>query len=465
MNGKMKKQFAVVLFVLCLGMTGSIYCTADASEESDTFMSSIQCPCSNIPYHKEAYSVNFGVHDGLIGENWITIREVVRIPGVPWLQLHFSDYNLGMRSYFTMTSGKDGAQQHVDTSSIRYCRNSSAFFNGDTVTMDLHVAPGDRDIFLSIEEITVGEWVGDQNGRGSKSLCDQDDRVSSDDPRVGRLVPIGCTGWITSNGAHLTAGHCDDIDMQTLEFNVPSSLPDGTIQHPGPEDQYSVDTASIVSHDDGTGQIGDDWTVFTVDPNTNTGLLPVHAQGAFYRMSRDYNPTTVRVSGYGTDDEPPGSTGGRNADSQTLQTDSGSFLGEVVEGPSDAYIEYIVDTMPASSGSPVIVHGTTVTIGIHTNGGCDPPDFGNTGTSFENDGLENAIQTFPVGANVMYVDKDHPVSQEDGTVFRPYDTVAEAVTAVPSGGNILIVIGSYAEQITINKDVTLVAPVGVVVIG
>jgi hypothetical protein len=56
-------------------------------------------------------------------------------------------------------------------------------------------------------------------------------------------------------------------------------------------------------------------------------------------------------------------------------------------------------------------------------------------------------------------------AQEDGTIFRPFDTVAEGVTAVPSGGIISIVTGSYSDQITINSAVTLVAPVGTVTIG
>jgi hypothetical protein len=413
-----------------------------------------------IPFRQELYTLNSGVHVGLADKSIMAFREVVRAPEAPWLQLHFSDYNLGQRSYITLTSLQDESQQRLDEKSLTRYLGSSAYFNGDAVEVKLYVAPGEKGIFFRLSEIIVGEWAGQP-----KSLCDGDNRVSSTDPRVGRIMPIGCTGWITSNGAHLTAGHCTaGALMWWLQFNIPPSLADGTVQHPPPEDQYWIVQGSIVWFDDGNGQIGNDWAVFACEPDDSTDLLPVHAQGAFYRMSRDNNPSNVRVTGVGQDNTPPGSTGGLNSDSQTLQTDSGSYLGETVEGPSDVRIEYTVDTEPGSSGSPVIILGTTLTVGIHTDGGCSPPSEGNEGTGFEHDNLENAIRTFP-GPNATYVDKDHPVTLEDGTVFRPYNTVAEGITAVTSGGILSIVTGSYDETMTISKAMTLVAPVGMVTIG
>ena len=386
-------------------------------------------------------------------------NEVVRVSDAPWLQLHFGDYNLGKRSYITITSLKDGSHQRLNHKNLTKCRNSSVYFNGDAVEVELHIAPGEKDVFFNLAEITVGEWVG-----APESLCGQDDRVSYTDRRVGRIMPVGCTGWIVSNGVHLTAGHCEDgHNMDMLEFNVPPSWPDGTVRHPLAEDQYDIDQNSIVWFDDGDG-IGNDWAVFACDPNPQTNLLPVQAQGYFFRMSRDDSPSTVRVTGYGVDSTPPGSTGFRNSDSQTQQTDYGSFLGEVVEGPSDVYIEYAADTMGGNSGSPVQREGSFITIGIHTNGGCIPPSTGNRGTSFENDALENAIQTFP-GTNATYVDKDYAVVSEDGTVFRPYDTVSEAVNGATSGDIVSIVRGSYNEQMTISKTMILSAPVGKVTIG
>jgi len=434
-----------------------------------------------IPHHRQPYRLDSGVQKGLKAETASLFRETVQAAGVPWLRLHFDDYNLGTQSFIRITSLADGAQQILDADSLGDWYGSSAFFNGDAVEVELYVASGETDVFIKIQEITVGEWpdIGDIGTAGGDvgiaSICGDDDyRVRSTDPRVGRIVPVGCTGWIVSNGAHLTAGHCTDgtgTHIQTLEFNIPDSLADGTIQHPGPEDQYPIDASSIVFFNDGDGEIGNDWAVFGCNANSNTGLLPVQAQNAFYRMSRDHSPANVRVTGCGQDDIPTGSTGSWNSDNQTLQTHWGAYLRETVEGPSDVIIEYTADTTGGSSGSPVIIYGTTTTLGIHTNGGCDPPDNGNRGTGFEHDNLENAIQTFP-GSNVVYADALHPAASEDGTVFRPYNTVAEAISAVLNNGIVSIVAGSYTaaagNTFTIGADgkrMTLVAPVGTVIIG
>jgi len=410
-----------------------------------------------IPYHQEPYHLHSGEHKNIESAIKLVDSKVVRAPGSPWMQLHFGDYNLGKRSYITITSLKDGIHERLNHNSMTKCRKSSVYFNGDAVKVELLVAPGEKNIFFSLVEISVGEWVG-----APESICGQDDRVSSTDPRVGRIIPVGCTGWIVSNGAHLTAGHCQGSSMLWLQFNVPPSLPNGTIQHPPAEDQYAI--TNIVGIDDG---LGNDWAVFKCQPNLQTDLLPVQAQEAFYRMTRDQSPSNVRVTGYGVDDDPPGTTGGNNSDSQTLQTDTGSFLGEVVQGSSDIYIEYTVDTEGGNSGSPVIIPDSLITVGIHTNGGCNPPYQGNYGTSFENDSLENIIQIFPTfpEANIIYVDKDHPVVSEDGTIFRPYDTVAEAFNEASPGDVVSIVKGSYNEQMRISKAMTFSAPVGTVTIG
>jgi hypothetical protein len=262
--------------------------------------------------------------------------------------------------------------------------------------------------------------------------------------------------------------------MTTLEFNVPDSLSNGTIQHPGPEDQYPIIASSVVFHDDGDGAIGHDWAVFDCSPNTTTGLTAVQAQGNFFRMSRDVSTAggNVRVTGYGLDNMPAGTGGSWNSDSQTLQTHSGPYNGETYQGASDSYHSYRVDTMGGNSGSPIILGDNLTAIGIHTNGGCTSSGGNNTGTSFENNALENAINSFP-GSNVRYVDFVHPGSTpRNGTAMRPYGTVTDAVNAVPSGGIVSIVEGGYAKAYgntftagADGKSMRFEAPVGTVTIG
>jgi hypothetical protein len=124
---------------------------------------------AKIPNRKVAYQVNSGVHNNPSDKSIVAFREVIRVPGVPWLQLHFQEYNLGAasrdskdgaptRSYIEVTSLKDGARETLNAASLPQQQSSTAYFNGDAVEIKLHVAPRDSGIFLRIEEITVGKY-------------------------------------------------------------------------------------------------------------------------------------------------------------------------------------------------------------------------------------------------------------------------------------------------------------------
>lgn len=437
-----------------------------------------------VPYHVEPYVADSSLQTNETESSATTYEEIIRAPaGTPWMRVHFESVSLAPGSYIKVTSLFDGAEQPLDANALKAWRNSSAYFNGDAVKVSYHAAPGESGGYFRIDSIEVGEHVTENQEavNGEESQCGSfDNRVASTDPAVGRIMPIGCTGWIVSNGANLTAGHCvsDSRAMTTLQFNVPASLANGTTQNPPPEDQYPIEPkANMVWFDDGSGAIGNDWAVFETFDNTSTGLSAVEAQNAYYRMSRDLataaEVTTVRITGYGADNVPLGSSGGRNADNQTLQTHSGAYLGETVQAASDVFIEYTVDTEGGNSGGPVIYEKSgwpNLTLGIHTNGGCNPPSSGNIGTGFEHNNLEIAIRNFHGTSNVEYVDNAHfDTLGEDGSVFRPHDTVllglaeAAARTGVPV---LSIVEGTYTETgtgtITITEPMDIIAPVGTV---
>ena len=128
-------------------------------------------------------------------------------------------------------------------------------------------------------------------------------------------------------------------------------------------------------------------------------------------------------------------------------------------GRADARVSRLV------LGYLIIVDDSNLTLGIHTHGGCNAGGGNNNGTSFENDDLEAAIQMNP-GAGIVYSDSGHDVVLEDGTIFRPFNTFLEAVDAAPPGGVVSIVAGLYdGETMEITKPLTIVVPVGGVVIG
>jgi len=282
----------------------------------------------------------------------------------------------------------------------------------------------------------------------------------------------------------LTAGHCGPVSG-VFEVNVPASTASGGTVASAPADQYPIDLSTRTSVDNGSG---DDYTVFALLPNSSTGTR-AHLRFGFFRMSRETPAasSTIRITGFGVDNTPAGpvanccarDTGGActhpncNAQSRTLQTSTGPYVAESGSG-SDISHTYQTDTEPANSGSPIIWNANGFTIGIHTHGGCSSGGGGsNSGTSFENNGLEILLQGF-LGVNTRYVDAvtypNAPV--ENGTIFQPYNTVTEAVATVVSGGRIAIVEGSYTKlagnTLTMGADgksFTVLAPVGTVTIG
>lgn len=412
-------------------------------------------PTPVLPHHETTYSLSSGTHSGPSGEvatARAAFTETVSVQDAEWLQLFFEDVTLGQGSYLLLTSEEDGAQQRLDAAEMKAWQGRSAYFNGDAVRVELHVASGDDGVGFGVRSLRVGEPGPPAETKSDvsiESICGTDDRVDSNDPAVGRIVPIGCTGWIGPNGSYLSAGHCDSYSgFTTLEFNVPKSDSDGSINHPPPSDQYPVTESTVESVD---GGIGTDWAVYDVGPSN--GKLPIERQTHFYRLTRDWSPSDIRITGYGVDS---------GSDNQSQQTHSNTSLGETYNGPNDVYWSYNTDTEGGNSGSPVIADGasTKLAVGIHTHGGCD-----NHGTSFEVNDLEASLDGFP-GAGTEHVDNGHPVYSEDGGVMRPYDTFSEGLSAASSGDVISVASGEYATgAITISKAVTIEAPVGEVVLG
>jgi len=452
-------------------------------------------PTAAMPFHVEPRGIRVGPFatepDAPPQEFFVFLQ----VEGAAWLRASLGAASLGERSAIRVTSLLDGATQRLDARSLATHAGWTAFFNGDALQVVVEVAPGDRDVGLTIDRLAVGEWMpGDEpravgmpggvdrstvrgnliagwrgseigastaTGPGPDDDCGEDTRLASTDPAVGRLSPVGCTGWIASNGAHLTAGHCASFTIPpVLEFQVPPSLCNGTPVFADPDDQYPVLIESIVAT---TTAIGNDWAVYACGPNANTGRLPVHAQAAFLRPSRPLGGTTTTLTGYGTDATPPGCTGGNNAQSQTQQSDTGPWMGEIVFGAENVEVDYACDSGVGSSGSPPIDAGFGVALGVHTAGQCALFGY-NAGTGFENDLLEAALASFS-GVGAVHVDASHPALGEDGSVLEPFDTLAEGVAAVAPGGDVILVAGSYDETASIAKPLTLRAPVGPVTIG
>lgn len=429
------------------------------------------------PWYIQAEALDTGAHANPSDSEIVALERDIVADGAPWMQIRFLDWNLGRRSYITLTSAEDGGWQRLDARSLPDWNGASAIFNGDRVRMELHVAPGDEGVYVRLKDQVVGHWVGGVTP--TESQCgNADNRVAASDNRVGRLFFGGCTAWFVNNGAVLTAGHCTDFDPDrsgpmlpdgtvdlsgVVEINVPASRADGTTVAANPNDQFPINTSGIAFNFDGEGQgLGKDWSVFRVNPNSNTGQR-AHIVGGFFRMTNANTAVgaTIRVTGFGSD------TGAANF---TEQTHTGPYAAEQVSG-ANYWHQYAVDTEGGNSGSPIIREGDGWTIGIHTNAGCTSTGGANNGTSFEHGPLELALQNF-WGVNTVYVDTVSTYASQQGRIFQPALTVTLGESLTPSGGVLCITAGAYAKAAgntgifgTGNKPMTWIAPVGAVTIG
>ena len=430
------------------------------------------------PSVRAAYEFHSGTYENRDTEFAVKPVHTVDVPDAPWLHVHVGDFNLGRRSRVVFTSLEDGYWQQHDARTLAQWGGWSAFFNGEAVDVELHIAPGDTDVFVAIDEILIGLREGPADGGAiseGRGPCDTDTRYLSTDRRVGRGINNdpndpkgGCTQWITANGALLTAGHCSGNPHPFVEFDIPASDCDGTVNFGDPDHQYAVDPNSFDCDSGYNCQadgLGADWCIRAVFPNPNTGLMPAYGEDAFARLGRDLDeidPDTVRITGCGVDDDPNGCDGGFNSDSHRRQTDTGQYN---EEDPNciGTCITYDLYGRNGMSGAPVFDVATNLAIGIHTTsteGGPCP----SKGTSFNHNPLEFAINTFPYPQTV-YVDQGHHISLQTGKIFRPWKTLDAGLGDVPAGGLLSVVEGEYTVSSgIIDQAVTITAPVGPVVI-
>jgi V8-like Glu-specific endopeptidase len=295
----------------------------------------------------------------------LVFSKTIQVKGALWLRLEFAkETRLEGTSILRITSLEDGAVQFFQAKSLSDYANLSAFFNGSSLRLDL-LADGrslrNRVIVSSAEAGVTPSLLN------PSTICGpSDDRKPSRDPRVARQYPTGCTTWLISAYAGLTAGHCTSRKNQMMHFNVPPSSSSGRIRLPAPKDQYAYVASSLRRLNAGVGR---DWSVFRVVRNSNTGLYPGEQQGSWFSLGKIPASGNIRITGHGVSYV-------NRPRSQTQQTHVGPL-----KRVSSTYLGYRTDTTGGNSGSPVIDEKTGNAVGIHTHGGCR-----STGTSSFNYG-------------------------------------------------------------------------------
>jgi hypothetical protein len=111
----------------------------------------------------------------------------IRVAGAPWIRVVFDDVALEGRSYLLLTSLADGEFQVLNASTVQQWQYTSAFFNGDSVSVQLVAAPGTAANRVAISRVLVGG----PEPAPQRAVCDsQDTRMPSADPRTARLLVV-----------------------------------------------------------------------------------------------------------------------------------------------------------------------------------------------------------------------------------------------------------------------------------
>jgi V8-like Glu-specific endopeptidase len=313
--------------------------------------------------------------------------EVIEIDDADWVRLEFGAVTLARstqdarESYIRVSSLEDGYEQYLDAQSLEEWSNTTAYFNGGAVLVELMVSPNASD---QINRVWVN-GVQASDPVSERSICfGVDDRQLSQDPRDARLMPVGCTVWMFGEhgSCFLTAAHCGVSSNQVVQFNVPLSSNSGGTRNPPPQDQYAVDSSSIQSSS--SIFIGNDWSFFGTFDNSTTGLTPLQAQGASHTLATSLPPNDgrpIRITGYGSTSSPV---------PPSWYLVQKTHVGPLVS-TSNNVIRYQTDTSGGNSGGVVLDENNNIAFGIHTNAGCGNSGGSNQGTSLFNSGLQNAL--------------------------------------------------------------------------
>ena len=406
------RSVSCLICITIFTAAASVFLAAATTVSAQTF------PSHEVELRADSDDIyNNGEKAEVVWEKTIKVRDAV------WLRLYFDRLVLAhdvvgnTSSTLRITSLKDGAVQILDAESARQWSNSSAYFNGDGVKLELIAYPNGRLNRVSVDHADSGEIPSDEVAR---TICDVvDDRTLSDDVRVARTAPGGCTAWLFNNRQNcmLTAGHCA-ASTQVILFNVPISNSNGSYNNPPPEDQYPVDQSSMQFANNG---IGVDWCYFGVFDNSNTGLSPLAAQNDSFELALPQavqGNDVIRITGHGTTSAPVDPTFNGSQKTHT--------------GPHSVFtattLRYRTDTTGGNSGSPVVLENDGTAIGIHTHGGCADAGAGaNSGTGANNPDFQAALAD-PQGICRSSIDFEFPNGRPE--------------TLGPSGGTVLRVVVS-----------------------
>jgi hypothetical protein len=301
----------------------------------------------------------------------VVFARVVQTDRALWTRLFFSDLVLEGESRIRYTSLLDGDVQEMGADEADMWQYTSAYLNGDAVLVELIAAPGTTQNRATLDYIEVEFLDGEDMATSMCGICfGSDDRVPSDEDYSGRVMSVGCSAAVYNpSSCIVSAGHCVG-NFTVIQFRVPNSLPNCSIQHPSSIHQYPI--TNVVSHN---GGVGNDWAVATT--GISGGLTIYQRYGVFRPLATSVPSSgNIDVWGFGTSKT--------CVVSQTQQ----HSVGPIVGTPGNE-IRHRADTTGGNSGSGIFFNDEIIGIVTHCWQPC--PSNYNIGIKITQSAFQQAI--------------------------------------------------------------------------
>jgi hypothetical protein len=308
---------------------------------------------------REPFPVHSGDRSNPADIPGVVWQDVLHVPDADSMRIYFGEVMLPHGSAIRMTSLRDNETQVLDARAVAMWNNASAYFNGDTVIIELIAGPRTKHVMLSVDEVgTMREPESPLGQAGQCGICGpEDDRRPSFEEWTGRLLPAGCTADVyNEQSCMVSAGHCVDGSGQDIvQFNVPASSPNCGLNHPSIADQFPI-TAKIFRN----GDIGDDWSALATGVNSLGETI--------YERYGEFRSIATEPPGVGQDVV----MHGYGLDLDCLKTQTQQVAAGVVTSVFPTYIRHTIDLRNGTSGAAIMYNGKILGVGTH----CPCPNFG-----------------------------------------------------------------------------------------
>jgi hypothetical protein len=302
------------------------------------------------------YWVDTQALDNQTTEPAVVASQIVAVEDAAWLRLFFEEVSLEGSSLVRVTSLEDGEFQELDAQRMAEWGNSTVYFNGSEVLLEVIADAGTSGNRVVLNRVEVEFPTLSETG-WSCGICQNDDRELSNEDFACRIMSVGCSGTVfTTKGCLVSAGHCDGPNL-VAQFRVPPSTSNCTLRHPPADDQFRISARRARN-----GGVGADWAVWTTLTN-GQGQTCFQRYGTLRRIADV--PANVgdadRVNGYGVDQ--------RCERTQVQQLS----LGNISRRAGTWYESLNTDITYGNSGSSLRVRERIVGIVTHCTQDC--PDY------------------------------------------------------------------------------------------